>query len=335
VALRRLGPESLLLMPDDSIRLFDLDVAWDASAGPDVRRRHGRELASVLYYFCPPENDQLRSALARAGREAGSTDDVVALVEEVDRRGGARPLSTRATAFSDLGLVRSGNEDRWGWSKLGENAWLYVVADGVGGHEAGEVAAELAVRTVIEQVTAVPADARVESVQQTLVKAFEAANEAVLDYGLRRRVRPGCTLAAAVVLGNRLVVANVGDSRVYRFRTGRLEPITTDHSMVQALVDKGSISREDARKHPRARMLTCSVGAPPEDFEVDTFAVELSSGDHLMLCTDGMWSEVPEERIARLLGAIPSRREAVTALVREAWDGGGEDNLTLILVDVG
>jgi serine/threonine protein phosphatase PrpC len=233
-------------------------------------------------------------------------------------------MSVSVGAASDVGLVRAGNEDAY----LVDEP-LFVVADGMGGHVAGDVASSTAIEA-IEQRRA-EADA---SDPQTLARLVHAANAAVWsragdDPSLRGM---GTTLTLAYVDGPRAHIAHVGDSRAYRLRNGRLEQLTDDHTLVARMVKEGKLAAEDAERHPHRSIITRSLGVG-EDVSVDLVAIDLDDGDRLVLCSDGLPSMVDSSDIEAVLGEQADPQRAAEALVELANAAGGEDNVTVLVVD--
>ncbi|MDZ7733591.1 MAG: Stp1/IreP family PP2C-type Ser/Thr phosphatase [Acidimicrobiia bacterium] len=232
----------------------------------------------------------------------------------------------RAGSASDIGRVRSENQDL----ALTE-ARLFAVADGMGGHHGGEIAARLAVDGVRERFDR-------ESVA-ALVTAMQAANEAVVQ---RARDEPelqgmGTTMTAlAGVLADgteRIAVANVGDSRAYLLQDDRLRQITKDHSLVAVLVEQGTLSPAEAERHPQRNIVTRALGIDDRVL-VDSFELVPVTGDRYLICSDGLVDEVAEDVIAGVLRATPDPGEAAEALVAQANEAGGRDNVTCVVVDV-
>jgi len=225
---------------------------------------------------------------------------------------------------SHIGLVRSDNEDAFLVAPP-----LFAVADGLGGHQAGEVASSIAIDTLLETAPRI-ADAK------ALGRAVRRANGAVIEAaeGGRGRTGMGTTLTAAMIDGTRIALAHVGDSRAYLLHLGKLEQLTDDHSMVADLVRQGQITAEEGRNHPNRSVITRALGSDP-NMLVDTFEVEAAGGDRLLLSTDGLTSMVTDDEIARVLATEPTPEAAVDALVDRALAGGGHDNITAVVVDVG
>jgi serine/threonine protein phosphatase PrpC len=235
----------------------------------------------------------------------------------------ARKRTLPYAGGTDVGLIRSGNEDSYLM-----NAPLFAVADGLGGHQAGEVASRIAVETLFGEAPK-RADAK------ALARAARIANTAVIEAAQtgRGRTGMGTTLTAAMVYGTRIVIAHVGDSRAYVLHLGTLTQVTEDHSMVADMVRAGTLSLEASRVHPNRSVITRALGSDP-NLLVDAFEVEAAPGDRLLLCSDGLTAMVPDEEIERLLGTAHTPQDAVTALISAANDGGGQDNITAVVVDI-
>jgi protein phosphatase len=230
-------------------------------------------------------------------------------------------------AFSDVGMVRQQNED----SFLAEET-LFVVADGMGGHNAGEVASALAVTTLKAGARLGIDDAEVfrELVQQANSAIYTASLDDSTQSGM------GTTVTAlSIVEGEepRVLVANVGDSRAYLWRSGALSRLSVDHSYVQELVNEGIITPEAARVHPRRNIVTRALGID-RSVNVDVFTHFVRTGDRIVLCSDGLVDEVPDTEIAKVLGQHTDPQETTEALVMVANTNGGRDNTTVIVVDV-
>ena len=225
--------------------------------------------------------------------------------------------------LTHVGLRRELNEDTYyGDSELG----LWLVADGMGGHEYGEVASALAREAIVREVRA----------GNTLAEAIRTADEEIIRCSKRRgdSLPMGTTVVAARVNGSRFEVAWVGDSRVYLWRDGALTQISQDHSYVQELIAQGAITADQARSHPHRNVVTQALGVTdPTQLNVETLTGELRPGMQLLLCSDGLTEEVDDRSIARVLAHQEcSAQECVDGLVAAALDGGGSDNVTVILV---
>jgi PPM family protein phosphatase len=225
--------------------------------------------------------------------------------------------------LTHVGLRRELNEDTYyGDSELG----LWLVADGMGGHEYGEVASALAREAIVR-----------ETRQGTpLAQAIRIADEEIIRASRKRQdaLPMGTTVVATRISGNRFEVAWVGDSRVYLWRDGKLAQLSQDHSYVQELISQGAISIDQARSHPHRNVVTQALGVTdPQSLNVETMSGELSPGMQLLLCSDGLTEEVDDDGIAQVLAHTEcSAQECVDGLVAAALDGGGSDKVTVVLV---
>jgi serine/threonine protein phosphatase PrpC len=225
---------------------------------------------------------------------------------------------------SDVGRERDGNED-----SFLERPPLFVVADGMGGAEAGEVAS----RTVVEVFEAAAAAAELpDALAATVQKANGQIHTMAVENPSRKGM--GCTTTASVVAGGQLKTAHVGDSRLYRLRGGSLEQLTDDHSLVGGLVRLGQLTPEEAEHHPQRSVILRAVGVEAS-VEVDTLQHELEPGDVYLTCSDGLTGMVRDEVIAETLGMFPSLSEAADMLVELANAAGGRDNITVVLFRIG
>jgi len=223
---------------------------------------------------------------------------------------------------SHVGLRRELNEDTY-YSDAALGLWL--VADGMGGHEFGEVASALARDAVVREVSA----------GRSLTEAIRSADEDIIRQSRRRAdsLPMGTTMVALRVVENRFELAWVGDSRAYLWN-GQLRQLSSDHSYVQELIDQGAITPEQARSHPHRNVVTQALGVTdPESLKVETISGELRPGFQILLCSDGLTEEVDDAAIAATLaqGEL-SAQECVDQLVSSALDGGGSDNVTVILL---
>jgi protein phosphatase len=241
----------------------------------------------------------------------------------------------RSWAETDVGRVRTNNEDAY-WLGGGEDWYLALVADGMGGHQAGEVASRVAVELIGRMIeSANPGGKDGTACQELLVRAITEANREVNRLA---RSRPslagmGTTLSALLVHGREAELAHVGDSRVYRLRNGKLELLTEDHSLVQELINQGSLTPEEARIHPHRNILTRALGTEPV-LKVDIRHEEVQPGDLFLLCTDGLTGAVTDAELEEVLTAAP-RSRAAAELVQLANSRGGRDNVTVVLLEAG
>lgn len=229
-------------------------------------------------------------------------------------------MKVSAAAATDIGLVREGNED----SYLVDEP-LFAVADGMGGHRGGEVASQLALETVEKLFRKGTGD---------LAEQVREANRAVFERSVEDRqvAGMGTTLTAALVEGDRIRLAHVGDSRAYLLRDGELRRLTEDHTLVHRMVTEGEISETEAEAHPQRSVLTRALGVDMF-VDVDDDVVQVRSGDRLLLCTDGLTGMVSEDEIKEVLQDVADPSEAAERLVRAANEAGGVDNTTVVILD--
>ena len=236
-------------------------------------------------------------------------------------------------ARTDVGMIRSGNEDNY-VAEANKDRGLFIVADGMGGHAAGEVASEMAVQIVLRELSEVK-ELEGNGVEQRVAKALKTANRAIHERTLVEVDKQGMGTTASVLImsGRRYLIGQVGDSRVYLLRDGALSQVTKDHSYVQEQVDAGFLTPEQARYHPYSNVITRCVGASPE-VEPDVYRGEMRVGDLFLVASDGLTGMVDDRRLQTLLlsRATPDRK--VHALISEANGRGGLDNITAIVVEV-
>jgi PPM family protein phosphatase len=222
---------------------------------------------------------------------------------------------------TDTGRQRRENED-----SAYVHAPVFVVADGMGGAQAGEVASRIAVETFEEGL---PTSG---SPQDRLAGLVRDANQRIYDRSRAEQGRAGMgtTLTAAYLVDGDLAIAHVGDSRAYLLRDGELTRLTQDHSLVDELVRQGKLTEAQAAEHPQRSIITRALGPEPE-VDVDTFSYPMQGGDVLLLCSDGLTSMVSEDRVADIIRGSASLDEAADRLIAEANDAGGRDNITVVL----
>lgn len=215
---------------------------------------------------------------------------------------------------------------------------LFVVADGMGGHANGQDASRLAIQTIINYMVPPLSEGKEmgdEDFVKLLADGVQQANQAVHKHNQEQRGDMGTTMTATLVIGSMAYVANVGDSRTYLYREpGGLSKVTRDHSVVASLVDAGVIKPDDIYTHPKRNQIYRSLGEKAV-VEVDTFKVPLQPGDKLLLCSDGLWDMVRDPDIQRVMRSpIPDPSRTGDALIKAALDGGGEDNVSVIVVQI-
>lgn len=242
-----------------------------------------------------------------------------------------------ASLRTDAGQVRAQNEDFVGsWEPATDDerartGWLYIVADGVGGAEAGDVASQLATEQTISHFLE---SEEVDSAER-LRYAIQRANDDLREVASMRG-RGGymaTTMCAAYIQDSHILLANVGDSRGYHVHNGSIEQVTNDHSLVAQLVEQGVITEEEAAVHPRRNVILSSLG-PTRDPQIDVFDVEAAEGDVLLLCSDGLTRHVQDAEIARIVGES-APEEASRTLIDLANARGGSDNISVALLHIG
>jgi protein phosphatase len=294
-----------------------------------------------------------------------------------------------AASKTDVGKQREQNEDNL-YSQIIEDdrhaSGLFIVADGMGGYHAGEVASKIAVETVSDMLKSVlgptssqptmplnrargrdkgakvtrklPAvegseDGESKAANETnetsealdesmalehysdlLRNAIEQSSEKIVEYGDEHKEARGLgsTITAALVVEGQAFIANVGDSRTYLLRDGKLTRVTSDHSLVERLVQAGQIDREDVYDHPSRNLIYRSLGAGRAEVDVDIFTERLQPGDALMLCSDGLWEMVRDPQLTNILTEVDDLNETVNLLIQRANENGGEDNITAVIV---
>jgi len=236
-------------------------------------------------------------------------------------------------ARTDVGMIRSGNEDNFSVD-ASPTRGIFIVADGMGGHAAGEVASEMAVQIVQRELAPIR-DLDGEDVVQRVATALKRANRAIHDRTLTEMDKQGMgtTVSALMVAGSRYLIGQVGDSRVYLLRDNGFSQLTKDHSYVQEQVDAGFLTPEQARYHPYSNVITRCVGAG-NDVEPDIYRGEANAGDLFLVASDGLTGMVDDRRLAQLLGSRADPDRKVQSLIAEANGRGGLDNITAIIVQV-
>ena len=233
---------------------------------------------------------------------------------------------------SNRGVVRKNNEDA---CFVIPGSDVYVVADGVGGNSSGEVAS----RTAVEKIAGFVNDNDIRSNTSTdeifefMAEAISEANEAIYDLGRDQSRYRGMatTVVLAYLYRGEGYIANIGDSRAYVYRQDGLKRITKDHTYVNELIDKGVITEDEAESHRQKNVITKALGAEPR-VEPDFYKLDLHTGDILLLCTDGLYGEVGEEKMAEVLKAGANMNDTCAELVDLAIQSGGRDNITVICV---
>lgn len=240
------------------------------------------------------------------------------------------------------GIERSHNEDALlllnGFT-LGTHSHsdfgVFLVADGMGGHRAGEVASAVSIRTVARKITEHTVlellngqdSTDTDPLQDQLKQALEEANQAVVD----TVPGGGTTLTAAILVGNQVTIGHVGDSRAYFIQDGKAEVITRDHSLVERLRELGQLTEEEAAVHPQRNVLYRAIGQGA-NLEVDVFSMPAPKGGYLLICSDGLWGVVPDPTMIDIIRSAPNPQTACDQLVQAANFAGGPDNISVVLV---
>jgi protein phosphatase len=234
-----------------------------------------------------------------------------------------------AAGRTDAGLVRSANEDRF---LVLPDSGIFLVADGIGGHPAGEVASELAVRIISRSVGSLRA-LSAEDASDRVRAALGTANDAILERAGSdpEKCGMGTTATVLALFEGGYCIGYVGDSRAYLFRAGRLVRLTRDHSCVEELVEAGLLTPHQARAHPLRNVITRWLGAC-EEIVPDVRVGTLEMGDTLLVASDGLTEMVDDEELARILGSGGGPREQVDRMIAAANDRGGLDNITAVVV---
>jgi len=243
----------------------------------------------------------------------------------------------KATMLTDQGLVRDHNEDYilclepTNLEEEKENGWLYIVADGVGGADAGEVASEYASNQVVTHYK----EGSNENLGHRLVISMQAANTDLRKLVAERNEnkRMATTMVATSICEQTAHIANVGDSRAYHWRDSSLRQVTKDQSLVAKLVEEGAITEKEAANHPHRNVILYSIGSEKTP-QIDLFEVSLQEGDKLLLCSDGLTRHVTDPEINEFLGR-DNFEEANDSLIQLANDRGGQDNITSVIIAYG
>ena len=236
-------------------------------------------------------------------------------------------------ARTDVGRIRAGNEDSL-YADATSTRGLFIVADGMGGHAAGEVASAMAVQVVAQELTpVVTSDA--PGAAERMFEALRTANRVIYERTVRESEKQGMGTTASVLLlsDHGFLIGQVGDSRIYRLREGDFRQLTRDHSYVQEQIDAGYLTPEQARYHPYSNVITRCVGAN-EDVTPEVFTGELRPGDVFLVASDGLTGMVDDKRLQQLLASRAAPARVVDALIAEANGRGGLDNITAIIVQV-
>lgn len=235
--------------------------------------------------------------------------------------------------ITDCGKIRAHNEDNGGVFRNGENKVLAVVADGMGGHRAGDVASELTLSFIQKEWENLTEDLTIESAIEWLKTTIYGANSYVFDYALNNEQcrGMGTTVVMAYCTDEFISIGHVGDSRCYIFSEGRLNQLTEDHSLVNELVRSGQLSKQDAEFHPKKNVLLRALGTESH-LDVDTKTIHWQQGQMIVLCSDGLTNKVTDQQLESVLNSEKTLDEKASELIEMANGAGGEDNITLSIV---
>ena len=235
-------------------------------------------------------------------------------------------------SITDIGKRRKLNQDYVYTSEMpvGHLANLFLVADGMGGHNAGDYASRYTIETIVDEIS----KSNDESPVFVLEKAITRANSLIRQKSEEETELNGMgtTVVAATIEGNKLCVANVGDSRLYIINNREIRQITRDHSLVEEMVRMGGLKREMARNHPDKNIITRAIGAL-DDVDVDFFEVRLNKGDTILMCSDGLSNMIEDEEIRMIMQGQRDIVEKAESLVKAANNNGGKDNIAVVLVE--
>lgn len=242
----------------------------------------------------------------------------------------------QAWGLTDPGMVRSQNQDHYAIVKLGRDQLLAIICDGMGGARSGNIASQMAVEVFVEEVKRTTrANMKSDRIDNMLEQALEMANEAVYEQSqLSEEYRGmGTTLVAAFFQKDQLTVANVGDSRAYLFNKDGVKSITTDHSLVELMVQRGEITREAAKFHPGKNLITRAVGTEAK-VSCDLYHLKLNKGDSVLLCSDGLSNVMSDQEILFEVIHGVNKNDCCQRLMNIANYRGSPDNVTVALIAI-
>lgn len=237
------------------------------------------------------------------------------------------------SARTDTGRLRKGNEDNL-YADANEYRGLFIVADGMGGHAAGEVASQMAVDLISSELADLN-DLTTPEAGPLVSRTLQLANRQVFQRTMREieKTGMGSTASALLLSDSRYLIGHVGDSRIYLVRQGEMRQLTRDHSLVQEQVDAGIITAEQARHHPQSNVITCCIGMSSE-IDPDIITGDTQAGDVFLLASDGLTGMVEDRRLEQLLLSRATPERIVNAMIADANNNGGIDNITAIVVKV-
>lgn len=237
-------------------------------------------------------------------------------------------------AISNTGKVRDNNEDCY-YIPEDKNHPLFIVADGIGGHNCGEIASQLAVDVIKSRIKDIDEYENLEELESDFIKAISDANREVFEKSKSSEVYEGMgtTLTLLYVYNNAMLIGHVGDSRTYAISNNEIRQLTEDDTMVNRLVKLGEITKQEAENHPKKNIITNAVGTD-ETIDISLVQYNYENGEYILMCTDGLTDMIPNEKILEIVreNKIPSKISE--ELLKEALDAGGKDNVTLIIIQV-
>lgn len=239
----------------------------------------------------------------------------------------------RMVSRTDVGRIRVVNEDRAYVKQMSNGYSLAILADGMGGHQAGDVAAQMTIDIIGKIMQTVSPSATIEERKKLLLSAVLSANEQIYQISSEREQYKGMgtTVIAALASSSEMIIAHIGDSRAYKLSKHSLIQLTEDHSLVNELVKTGQITPEEAIHHPRRNVVVRALGTDP-DVETDLIEVVLEPNDLFILCSDGLSNLVESEMITQIIQEYPDLEAAAEQLVIRALQAGGDDNITVVLM---
>jgi serine/threonine protein phosphatase PrpC len=234
-----------------------------------------------------------------------------------------------------IGYVRQVNEDSADIFTRDHLVTLAVVADGMGGHQAGDVASQMTLRHLKDSFAVVDLNKSIGEWEEWLLQTIDEANLEIYQYAIQNDSFQGMgtTIVATLLLEHEYIIAHVGDSRIYRYYNNQLESLTEDHSFVNELLKSGQITAVEAAFHPQRNVITRALGTE-EDVEIDIKTLSFLGGEQLLLCSDGLTGMVSQQQLQEVLSTKKMIEEKATSLVKLALDAGGEDNISLILLEL-
>lgn len=342
VSISNIDLRNFLIHPQSQeIVYFDPDIqrVYENQVPEAERHREISGLAKAMLRLTAVDENPIRNLMheALSGKHTTPYHFGRALESKLAENDYQETKQEYLAAMSDVGLIRDLNEDNWGWIQLRNDLNLYVVADGMGGHDKGEVAATMAVDVICSEAKNSinqKQDWNVEELEDLFEMAFQTANNSIKSHSEQVGSDMGTTMVAALALesdGEKMAfIANVGDSRAYLIRDETLHQISKDHSLVARMVEQNQITAEQARTHPHSNILLRTVGTE-RNVSIDIFRVGLEPQDTILLCSDGLWGEVQDEDMESIINSNSDLRLTCRELLRAAHLGGGRDNCTIML----